>query len=147
MEGTAVYIKHPAKTWQVLEELSDFLGVDRSQLGDLRIKTDRWHLVIYDNQGGHGPCYYYERDLEADDYFNYFWLFMGNDMADGESLVLMERILRFYWTRSIPAAIGDCASADRLPLRGGNDLERMFWAREQFRDAKCPPVVPDRIGE
>jgi hypothetical protein len=143
-DSCEIYIRHDDQAWQIVRELGTALGVDRAAQGKLWMTHEGWQLSVTDNQAGDGPWYYYERGLKPDYYFNYFWLVERSAGTSTTSSELIESILRFYWSRSIPAAVGSFACAQQRPLMGGNELEKMFWAAEQFPDGKIPPVIEGR---
>jgi hypothetical protein len=138
-----IYLRYDEQAWRIVRELGSALGVDPGMVGKLWMTHGEWDLSIRDNEAGDGPWYYYERDLKPDHYFNYFWLIRSSGASEANR-ELIESILQFYWARSIPAAVDSFEHAQHLPLMGGNELEKMFWAAEQFPGGKYPPVIPGR---
>ena len=138
-----ILIKVKSKHWVVMRELANFLEVDNPEEVNFWIHLDKYDLHIQDNEGGFGPCYYYDRKIDRNYYFDYIISFHTSIGDFAKNVSIVKEVLEYFWEKGIPAAVDDFDYAEKLPLEGGNKLEDVFWVKDQFPDGKIPPVVPD----
>ena len=93
-----------------------------------------YNLHCYDNSYNSIPSVYSSANVKSD-FFDIRLVFESKINDLDKIVVFIEKILKFYWDKSIPAAINSYEFDELLPWLGGNDLRKVFWIDENFPPA------------
>ncbi len=126
-----VYIKYTEEPSILMTNLARHLGIeDFASVGKV-IATDAFYLKLYDNRYKNGPHYYYTLEIE-NDFFTHFIDFKTKMVEEQFNADLINQILGFFWDQGIPAATRFDDFNHLLPMEGGNDIEQIFWHKDQL---------------